>query len=178
MTAVVYDIRRRGLTPIGQRRLGELIEWTPLGPGGFPPGSLQGLGSVLPVLPEKVDAALAQLLATDEQITLEMGRVMQGGGDVSDLQNQRALALETLAALTIEAHTIRADGIPGWLVKAQTSQIALDSLLSEFIKRRRKTEFGLRAGGVLWGAGAAIAASVALYWLWQNRRKLKRRRQK
>lgn len=178
MTAVVHNIRRPGLTTMRDRRLGELIEWTKLGPGGFPPGSLQGLGLALPWLPAKVDAPLAQLHATDEQITLEMGRIMQGGGDISDLQNQRTLALEVVAALSIEARTIKTDDIPGWLVKAQTSQVALDSLLTEFVKRRRKAEFGLRAGGVLWGAGAAVAASAALYWLWQNRRKLRRRRRK
>jgi hypothetical protein len=204
MSASVHSLRRPGMSPFGTgRQLGELIEWTKLGPGGFPAGALQGLHSlgaaevtigqaeILPdvqqmVMPngatssfrKRVDEMFATLDGLEAQMNLEIDRILQGGGDVSDLQAPIVQAIRSLAQLHADSEQW-SPGQGGEMEERRSLlEPALEDLLGKLIARRRNVEAGKASSAMLWGVGAAFAASAGLMWLWVNRRRSTRRRRR
>jgi hypothetical protein len=158
-------------------RLGEAIRWAPLGPGGDPQMSLQGLRGVAPQTQQAIDASMAQLETTDAQVYNEIAEAYASGAD----EGQVALYQQTYDRLLdrlIDAQTKTVDlndeQWPAFNDELVSLQADYETFLGQLFKAREARRFGGQAMGLVWGLGAAAAAAGVLWYVWRNRKKRKR----
>jgi hypothetical protein len=162
----------RGTRPT---RLGEVIQWAPLGPGGDPQMSLQGgLGVLSPGLQQQLDLAMGQLETTDAQVYNEIAEAYASGASDNEVKLYQD-AYDRLLDRLIEAQTASRDlqedqwnAFGGSLAILQTDY---EGLLSQLFDAREQRRFGNRATGLAWGLGTAAAAAGILWVVWRNRKK-------
>ena len=189
--APVRSLRRgAGMTRLAERRehyrqlrgtrstrLGEVIRWAPLGPGGDPQMSLQGLGVLSPSSQTQLETAMGQLETTDQQVYNEIAEAYASG--VSDNEITRYQdAYDRLLDRLIEAQTAsRGLEDDQWIAFSSTLatlQADYQGLLGQLFEGREGRRFGNRAMGLAWGIGASIGAAGILWAVWANRKKRKR----
>lgn len=158
-------------------RMGEVIHWAPLGPGGDPQMSLQGLGALSPGAQAQADAAMGQLEATDAQVFNEIAEAYAAGadeGEVVHYQNAYVGLLDRMIGAQIATVDIDDDGWPG--LRDELAQLDADyrTLLGQLLEAREARRFGNRAAGLAWGVGAAVVTAGVLGAVWYNRKRRKR----
>lgn len=156
-------------------RMGEVIRWAPLGPGGDPQMSLQGgLGVLSPGPQIEVDTVMGQLEVTDQQVYNEIAEAYAAGadeGEVALYQNAYDRLLDRLIAAQAATVDLEDDGWPA--LRGELAQLDADyrTLLAQLLDAREARRFGNRATGLAWGAGVAIVAAGVLGAVWYNRRR-------
>lgn len=179
MSGYVQSLRRAAPRPIGMRGLGEVIQWTRLGPGGFPAGSIQGLGDGEPTVGsfrQSVNVMLSKLDFIEEQINLEIDRIVVAGGTTADMDDEIVQSIKMLADFHADAEQASVGASGRLSTQSDLIEKSLNDLLTRLIQRRKNAEMGRASGAMLWGLGVAFASSAAILWLWTNRKKQKRRR--
>ena len=158
-------------------RMGEAIRWAPLGPGGDPQMSLQGLGVLAPAHDQELTAIMGQLETTDQQVYNEIAEAYAAGASDSEVELYQD-AYDRLLGRLIDAQTasrgMEDDAFPAFRSELGYLQNDYEGLLGQLLTAREKRRFGNRATGLAWGVGASVAAAGLLWVVWANRKKGRR----
>lgn len=157
-------------------RMGEVIRWAPLGPGGDPQMSLQGLGAVGPANQAELETVMGQLETTDLQVFNEIAEayVEAPENEVALYQAVYERLLDRLIAAQAATADLQDDGFPAFRSEMVYLQTDYQTLLAKLFDAREARRYGNRAAGLAWGVGAAVVTAGVLGAVWYNRKRRKR----